>query len=365
MVVLIHHAMLTSPVIANAIDTHGQTGILRVETFSMEWWLTYTPLHLFWLGTEAVFVFFILSGFVLTAPVLRSGFSWSPYYRQRLARLYLPVWGSLLFAAAMVFLVPRSEIPGASWWTNSHQSVPFGEVLADATLIGSISGLNSPLWSLQWEVCFSLLLPLYILVAKWAKGSTAKTIVFVAALFVLMGLFAFVESNALRYLPMFGLGVLLFIHKDVMFSWAAKADKTRWAWPTMTAVCLLLLLSHWLLQASQAVPDVFVSASRLLQVMGAVLAVMIVLCWRTAARPFETSAVQWMGSRSFSLYLIHDPIVSTVALLLGGEASPLLTFVISLPIALVVAEAFFRAIERPSHLLAKRAGRGMVMRRTA
>lgn len=354
LVVLVSHTMLTSPVLADAVDTHGQTAPLQAGLFSMEWWLAYTPLHLFWLGTEAVFVFFILSGFVLVGPVLKPGFSWPAYYRQRLTRLYLPVWGSLVFAAAVVLLIPRSEIPEASWWTNSHQLVPLTEGLADATLVGSISSLNSPLWSLQWEVCFSLLLPIYLLSSKWAKTTAVKTVGFTAALFVLMGMFAFVESNALRYLPVFALGVLLFMHKEVIFSLAARADKVRWAWPTLTAICLLLLLSHWLLQSGGAVPEVIISASRLLQVVGAVMAVVIVLCWRTAAQPFESKAVQWLGSRSFSLYLIHDPIVSTVAFLLGGDASPFLTLGISLPVSLIMAEVFFRLVERPSHRLAKR-----------
>jgi peptidoglycan/LPS O-acetylase OafA/YrhL len=54
--------------------------------------LSYTPLHLVWAGPEAVLVFFVLSGLVLSAATQgRSDFRWSAYYPSRLMRLYLPV----------------------------------------------------------------------------------------------------------------------------------------------------------------------------------------------------------------------------------------------------------------------------------
>ncbi len=52
-------------------------------------------------------VFFVLSGLVVALPALRKGFSWRAYYPARLARLYLPIWGSLALAAALVLLIPR------------------------------------------------------------------------------------------------------------------------------------------------------------------------------------------------------------------------------------------------------------------
>lgn len=352
LMVLCSHAMLIAPMFADAVLGTGGP-----EPFGFGWWWTYTPLHLLWAGTEAVFMFFILSGFVLAGSVSRPGFAWRSYYLQRLPRLYLPVWGSLLFAAALLFLVPRTSNPEASWWTEGHRAVPVGSALVDAALLGPISVLNFPIWSLQWEVWFSLLLPGYILVARLTRNSLVLTLSLLVVIFGLMGMYAFTGSDALRYLPIFALGVLLYTHRGRVTSIAAIADRKPWLFPTAAAFAIVLLSSFWMLQGSGAVPDILVSAARLLQVAGATLAVLLVLCWRRAARIFEGRVVEWLGSRSFSIYLIHDPIVSSTAHLLGGAPSPFVVLAVSLPVSLLVADLFFRVVERPGYKISKKLGR--------
>lgn len=349
LLVLCGHVMLTSPVYADAI-----LGVGRPEPGTVAWWLTYSPLHLLWAGTEAVFVFFILSGFVLTGPVLKGGFSWLPYYRQRLPRLYLPVWGSLLFAAALVALVPRSVASGASWWTNGHQQVTLWSGLTDALLLGPISVLNSPLWSLQWEVWFSLLLPGYVFLAYTTRKSRIRTLSYILISFAAMSLYALTAVDAFRYLPIFALGVLMYVHLNSIARIARIVDRQKGWWWGLSVIALLMTSSFWILQANPNIPDSVVSASRLLQVGGAALVVIIALSWEKATYRLRGNVLQWLGSRSFSLYLIHDPIVSTTALVLGAPETPFVTLVIALPLSVGFAEIFFRLVERPSHRLAKR-----------
>ncbi|MDA4895261.1 acyltransferase family protein, partial [Streptomyces sp. MS2A] len=69
--------------------------------------LTETPLKLLLAGTESVLIFFVLSGIVVALPALRGGFDWARYYPARLLRLYVPVAAALLFAAALIVLLPR------------------------------------------------------------------------------------------------------------------------------------------------------------------------------------------------------------------------------------------------------------------
>jgi peptidoglycan/LPS O-acetylase OafA/YrhL len=56
---------------------------------------------------------------------------------------------------------------------------------------------------------------------------------------------------------------------------------------------------------------------------------------------------------SFSLYLIHVPILATLSFLLGDEKWWLVAL-LTIPLALLAAWAFHRGIERPSHRLARR-----------
>jgi peptidoglycan/LPS O-acetylase OafA/YrhL len=61
-VVLVHHALMSDPGLATAYTRPeaGESGWRSV--------LLYSPLHVLWGGTQAVFVFFVLSGYVLALP---------------------------------------------------------------------------------------------------------------------------------------------------------------------------------------------------------------------------------------------------------------------------------------------------------
>ncbi|MET0990533.1 MAG: acyltransferase family protein, partial [Glaciihabitans sp.] len=154
--VVFTHVMLTSELFAGA----ALRGEMNAVPGSWEWMVTYTPLHLFWDGTAAVAIFFVLSGLVLTLPVLRFGagkFSWRAYYPKRVLRLYLPVWGAVLFGTLLAVVVPRVNHSSVGSWLGSRPDpTPLG-ALEDAILIFGPSDVISPLWTLQWEVLFSLL----------------------------------------------------------------------------------------------------------------------------------------------------------------------------------------------------------------
>lgn len=93
--VLVHHSLLVIPAVASDRASAA--------------WIVRSPLHLFWAGNEAVYVFFILSGLVLTLPAVRRGrMRWKPYYPSRLLRLYIPVVASVVLA-----VVSRSSFRGA------------------------------------------------------------------------------------------------------------------------------------------------------------------------------------------------------------------------------------------------------------
>src|SRR5690606_29781570 len=66
-VVFIEHFMLTIPVFSDVFMQSASTANPAALTpASLAWWLSYTPLHIIWQGTGAVYIFFILSGYVLT-----------------------------------------------------------------------------------------------------------------------------------------------------------------------------------------------------------------------------------------------------------------------------------------------------------
>lgn len=65
LVVVAFHVLLLSPSFADRAE--AGPGLRPADP---SWWLTHAPLYLLWAGQQAVFLFFVLSGFVLTLSAL-------------------------------------------------------------------------------------------------------------------------------------------------------------------------------------------------------------------------------------------------------------------------------------------------------
>ncbi|MET0590132.1 MAG: acyltransferase [Naasia sp.] len=343
LVVVITHCLQVDPVLADAADGRiVEPDLLRAV-------LIYSPLHLLWAGMEAVLIFFVLSGYVLSRAAASRRFSWRSYYPSRLIRLYLPVWASIALALLVAAVIPRQSWPDASWFVNAHEPPTPESVVMNVVLLGPTDHLNVPLWSLVWEVWFSLLLPVYLLAARWTRGSLLRASGLVAALFVLMAVGSLASSNALRYLPVFALGVLLHTHEDVIATAFAKVGRTA----PILAASAIGVVSFWLLQPLVGPDHPIALAARALQIVSAVAIVASVTHTTPGLRVFASGPAQWLGRVSFSLYLTHATVLIGVVTILGGVVPVWLTLLIVVPLSLLVAECFYRAAERPSHVLAK------------
>jgi peptidoglycan/LPS O-acetylase OafA/YrhL len=210
-----------------------------------------------------------------------------------------------------------------------------------------VSWLNSALWSLRWEVEFSLLLPLYLLVLtpRLPKLWWAKLLLLLA----LVAAGTATGHDSLRYLPMFGCGVILFSHRDHL-----PAVRGRVAGAS-ALVALLLAWAYWA-AVPHGVGPVAVGVVEALQVAAAVWVVLAAERWAPVSCWLAKPTPHWLGSRSFALYLTHEPIVVSVALLTHSIA---LTLLIALPLSLAFAEGFYRVIEHPSHRMSRTFGRAV------
>jgi peptidoglycan/LPS O-acetylase OafA/YrhL len=349
LVVVMGHIFVTVPALALAFQVPQ-----GARPGSPIWWATVTPLHLIWDGTEAVFVFFVLSGFVLALPLTHARAStWAGYYPRRLIRLYFPVICSLAIALVLVSLVPRNAVAGASWWVNIHATSSHGvkQAVRGSLIVLGTSWLNSPLWSLQWEVLFSLMLPLYVFAARlYPQWHFVK----IVALFGLIVLGAQLSSDAMLYLPMFGLGVIMAFERQRLASVARQLNARSW-WLLVVAA-LLLLNAYWPVQAFASTWSGSLGVARAAAVLGACLLLFAVLHWRAAELATESRPALWLGRRSFSLYLIHEPVLVTLTFALGAQLPLPVMVVLGLPACVVAAAGFFHLFERPSHRLSRWVG---------
>lgn len=344
LVVLIHHAMLTSAVFSQPAE----------GTSPLTYLLTYTPLRVLWEGKGAVYVFFVLSGVVLALAITGSKtFSWASYYPQRLVRLYIPVWAALALGIVWIQLVPRSSDVASTWLADRDLPLTPTRILDGMTLIDGHGGLVSPLWSLRWEILFSLLLPLFAWIGlrharwRWPIGAASLAVIGVGVL----------NSDPwLTYLPIFLLGILVAASLPQLDAWS-----TRMTRPTAIALTLLapvLLVAPWLVGPAVHPGPWGKALLQMTAVAGATLTVIVALTVPAVRAALTAPWMRWFGMISFSLYLVHEPVVIAFANLFGDDAL-LPAALLSVPASIALAWIFYRAVEMPSHRLAKWSGNVM------
>jgi peptidoglycan/LPS O-acetylase OafA/YrhL len=325
------------------------------------WWLiSSTPLKLLSAGSESVLVFFVLSGLVVPLPLLAKGPRvWVGFLASRLIRLYVPVWASLILAGIWINALPHpaGAVVDGSWVERSNgTAAPFGLLFSEAGLVRKSFSSNTVLWSLQWELIFSLALPLFVLVALIIRRFW---VVAVVACYSLTVLGKVLDVDALLYLPVFFLGTLVAVNLDALRSWARRVGGIRRArvlgWLVLAA-SFLSIVASWMARpifhAGTTVSDALGS----LTPIGALGLVVCAIVFVPIERALSTRPAQALGKISFSLYLTHLPILVAFTYLFG-ESNWGLVAIVGIPTALAVAYLFYRFVEAPSHQLAKLVGR--------
>lgn len=344
--VVLHHAFLTSPAFWAA--RQGEDAPYYATA------LTYSPVHLLWGGHEAVLIFFVLSGLVLTLPFTRaSGAPWRRYYVARAIRLYLPVVASVLFASALTLAWPRNgSNPALTPWVRSHDiAVTAILVLKDSFLLGGVSNLNSPLWSLRWEVIFSILLPIYVLLAKKLGTKYWAPLLLLSIAFTATG--RFIGYDWAQYLPLFGVGALIAVNIERLrlagrILYAGRM--ARWRAPAILSLAALLTIAEWAI--TKPVSNTLDRLNPIIVVPGVALLVVLAFSSRGFSGFLESPPLRFLGTISFSLYLVHEPILVSIATIIPVGAS-YLVFILGIPISICAAWLFFRIVESNSHKLAR------------
>jgi len=274
-------------------------------------------------GFFGVDIFFMISGFIITAKLMdefreKGDFRFSTFYFRRLKRLLPPVVGLIVLAAASVptaegaFDQFRSDVPAAlayasNWWQIYHEQAYF-----DTTPL-----VLKHLWSLAVEEQFYFVWPLLAWLALKRFGEKTT-----GALALLLAL-ASTAWMAWLYQPDIDTAMRnrLYLGSDThamgLFAgaalagfwnpWRATARRAaaRWAWRIAALAALGLL--GWMMQAlNNDDPATYQGAFLLVPVLTCVVAYTVMGDRGfLLSRLFRTRAMQWLGVRSYSLYLVH------------------------------------------------------------
>jgi peptidoglycan/LPS O-acetylase OafA/YrhL len=305
-----------------------------------------TPLRLITTGRAPVIFFFVLSGYVLTLSLLkdqRPGLA--TFALRRSCRLLLPVAGAVLVSAALSLALRPGPLPQGGWDAQVLWSEPVGAamVLRQALLLGADGWftLDIPLWTLVHEWRITLLFPLVLLFrgrVAWLLGLALLLHVTAIALGVApdrhqLGprLPSTLLSDAYFLLP-FVVGAALALEGQGGQLRPAWARRLAWA-----GILVAASLPHDLMVITA-------SAALILLARGPGLLP------RVLARP----SLLWLGRVSFSLYLIHMPVLGALLHGLGGVLPPWAALLLGLPLALLAAQGFHALVEAPAQRLSRR-----------
>ncbi|MBW8761705.1 MAG: acyltransferase [Microbacterium sp.] len=310
-----------------------------------------TPLRYLVMGPEAVVVFFALSGFVLVLPMLqgRALDLWS-YYPRRVLRLWIPSVAAMLLAAVVILSTTQRPDDAPSAWGRafSFASLSPGEIVDSLFLITGSTKTNNPLWSLRWELLFSFMLPLaFLLVARVRRGAWGWLILCGVA----SGTGGLLGVQALTYGPMFLAGSLV----ATMAVRDARAGLAR-PWILIAGGLLLIGTPDALRVVTPFVlPDGIRGFSQGTVTVGAALLVLGLTRPSGATTLLSSRLFRFLGRISFSLYLVHVPLL--IGAIHVAPFVPHRALLVVLPIVAIVAVLFTRWVEEPSARLARRAGR--------
>lgn len=326
-------------------------------------------------GHFAVAVFIILSGYCLMLPVarskegqLRGGFR--DYIWRRSRRLLPPYYATLLLSLAVILLVPGLNQMQHNYWDGALPAFTPGAILSHLFLVHNLLAIwnwkiDPPLWSVatEWQIYFFF--PL-VLLPLWRKFG----LIFAMGTGLLLGLLPHfvlpspynIDPAAPWYLGLFALGMGA---AAINFSQDAQSTRIRASVPWQPLVALLVITSILLGLVFRRwwwnhlwFSDTLVGLST---------ATLLVYCTEriragVSSRFVSLLESRWpifLGTMSYSLYLVHAPLLAIFYILLdkvhlGPTVKIVALLVGGVPLVIGCAYIFHRLFERPfmSHVAA-------------
>jgi peptidoglycan/LPS O-acetylase OafA/YrhL len=283
-------------------------------------------LFLFHVGSRGVDLFFVLSGCCLAYPLLvaggggvRSVPSPAAFLRRRLSRIAPPYYVAAAIFGLLAFTpfglpTTRFAIPGTA--------ALLGQLAMDVAFLTNMHPAhNEDFWTLgfemRWYVVFPLALAIYVR-SRWAFAAT----MIVSAL-----VYHWFRIGDFALFPCFMLGI---VAADIAIR---EPSWRRAVWPASVLFLGIEMWMEWQQPAIVDHADPFWQFAVFLIVVG-------VMGSRHLATIFSLRALEVVGIASYSIYLVHHPIVDALAH--AGVA-----LWIAVPVAIAAGFAFWRFVETP------------------
>lgn len=281
-------------------------------------------------GAHGVDLFFVLSGFCLSYPILNSlhtrgwaTFDIAGYFARRVVRIVPPYYLAMVFLYFLLLglphvgwhVPPTFSLARLGWLDVGRQAL-----FADRR----VEFLNPSFWTLAIEWRWYFLFPL--LLVLWTRSMRA----FVFALLACIVIAASTNAGSdFSVLPAFMLGIV-----------AAQLELDRAAFGRLALLLCALSLSVTVLLEPNAMLGYFMQIPTGWQVAAFFLVVAAgSLRWLRAI--LSVRPLVWIGVSSYSIYLIHEPLIATIEH--NSRVTPFLGAILVVALGI----AFWAVFERP------------------
>ncbi|WP_345107267.1 acyltransferase [Mucilaginibacter panaciglaebae] len=319
--------------------------------------LLHTPLSIFINGNAAVMFFFVLSGFVLSLPFIdgQRPLNLLAFYTKRVFRIYPAFVMAIIVAIVLkefVFL-PHAKPTGGLWlnqyWLWDMNVANFKEILYTLLLVAphiKFKLVDPPMWSLAVEMIMAFFIPFFILIASRCH------IIINAGIFILLSYWSYTSHTYVTFhAGIFYLGVVLAKHRKPIIS-----TIRRWS---MTIKILLALVALILYNAGMQFLNLHASAYYVifiycLPAIGSAVIIALVLASSRLSDFFEQRPFVFMGTISYSFYLMHFPILLTLSSIMIAWSGSYLAVITGLFLTIAMSYIVMLFIERPFQAMASR-----------
>lgn len=375
-----------------------------IEHCSTLMWPSYEQFskEYFGAGVFGVFVFFIVSGYIIPASLER-GRALGAFWAGRFFRLFPLFWGCLIAALVLHFLGMYGGPPG--WMASPAWNLLTNSTMAHWFLVGSNSQMLVVAWTLSYELVFymfvsllfiaglnrrsvpsallaisaiplaGLFLPIQMI--NGADANLVTRLVVVVATVAVAAFFAYrapTRSSAIAAVVLASLAIPLLLNQPgasgdsaigpsgysaaifaamfvgtVLYRMATGEISSRLGWVVFTlAVVVMVGFAIFQEPGLQSSTGVTVTWQReAFTLGGAYLLFAVALLLRRYSFP---AALLFLGRISFSLYLVHGFVLNVVPKRtesLAGISAAWLTWIVWVAVSIGVATLTYYKVEKP------------------
>jgi peptidoglycan/LPS O-acetylase OafA/YrhL len=297
-------------------------------------------------GHQAVMVFFVLSGFLISSSVFQrlaaGNWSWRDYSINRVSRLYavlIPglllgfIWdktGSSLFASTGLYAQPLRGFGELIAQKQMTAGVFAGNLFFLQTIVCPVFGSNGPLWSLANEFWYYVLFPLGLLaLIGWRHGIARRAALLTMATVVLA---AFVGWEML-------IGFLIWMAGCVLLIAYSKLREFPKQWVALYILVASIVLISCLVAARLGNSRVLGADLSVGLAFALFLFGLLQIDFSMRSHTYANLA-RFCAGFSYSLYVLHFPVVLFLRAWLAPDRwrpnFPHFMFVIAIGMAVLV-----------------------------